>query len=122
MAGSIDDKARCIPILASLDIDETIAFYTEQLGFVGERLGDYAIVRRDDMELHFWLAGDRIHPENTACYIRGGQIVALYEEFRARGVPRLSDFAVRPWNMKEFYVHDPHGNLLKFGAAPQELT
>jgi len=24
---------------------------------------------------------------------------------------------VRPWNMKEFYIHDPHGNLLKFGCG-----
>ncbi len=115
------DPARCIPILASLDIDESYDFYVGKLDFRGERFGDYLIVKRDDMELHFWLTKDRIHPENSACYIRGGQVVALYEEFRTRGVDRLSDFEVRPWNMKEFYIHDPHGNLLKFGCAPQEI-
>jgi hypothetical protein len=26
---------------------------------------------------------------------------------------------VRPWNMEEFYIHDPHGNLLRFGRIPQ---
>ncbi|RUU94710.1 VOC family protein, partial [Mesorhizobium sp. M6A.T.Cr.TU.017.01.1.1] len=30
-------------------------------------------------------------------------------------------FTVRPWNMKEFYVWDPHGNLLRFGCAPEEV-
>jgi len=25
--------------------------------------------------------------------------------------------AVRPWRMKELYVIDPHGNLLKFGQS-----
>src|SRR5262245_30829601 len=116
-----DDKARTIPVLASLNIAESKAFYERQLGFRAEAVGDYLIAKRDDMEIHFWLAEDKIHPENTSCYIRGGQIVALYEEFRARGVPKLSEFKVRPWNMKEFYIHDPHGNLLRFGGAPEEI-
>jgi hypothetical protein len=32
-------------------------------------------------------------------------------------VPNLSPFLVRPWNMKEFSIHDPHGNLLKLGCG-----
>jgi len=116
----MDDPARCIPILASLDIEASRTFYVEQLGFRAERIDDYLIVKRDEMELHFWLTTERSAPENTACYIRGGQIVALYDEFKARGVPRLSAFEVRPWRMKEFYIIDPHGNLLKFGCIPEE--
>ncbi len=112
------DYARSIPILASLDTTETAAFYTEQLGFkVGYLEENYLIVTRDDMELHFWKADDPRFPENTSCYIRGGQVAALHAEFVARGVPRVSPFQVRPWNMKEFHVHDPHGNLLKFGCG-----
>ena len=118
---SNDDLAMTIPVLASLDIKETADFYRSRLGFQVEDLGDYLIARRDRMEIHFWLADDRIHPENTSCYIRGGQIVALYAEYRARNVPKLSEFKVTQWNMKEFYIHDPHGNLLRFGAAPEEL-
>lgn len=117
MSANSDDRAVCIPVLASLDIGQSAEFYERQLGFAAERYGDYLIVRRDGMEIHFWLAQDRTHPENTSCYIRGGQVVPLYAEFSARGVPGLSDFAVRPWNMKEFYIHDPHGNLLKFGCG-----
>ena len=116
------DPARTIPVLASLDIAESVRFYESQLGFsCGYQEGHYAILKRDGMELHFWLAPDRIHPENTSCYIRGGQVVALHAEYAARGVPRLSAFQVRPWDMKEFTVHDPHGNLLRFGCAPQEI-
>ncbi|TAJ28226.1 MAG: VOC family protein, partial [Reyranella sp.] len=44
------DPARCIPVLASLDIAESAAFYTAQLGFaVNYQDGDYLIVKRDDM-------------------------------------------------------------------------
>lgn len=118
---AVFDPARCIPILASLDIEESYRFYVERLGFQGFRLGDYLIVKRDDMELHFWLTKDRIFPEHTSCYIRGGQVPELFVEYKARGVEGLSDFAVRPWDMKEFYIHDPHGNLLRFGCAPQEI-
>jgi hypothetical protein len=116
-----NDKARCIPILASLDLDQTAAFYEQQLGFEVARLGNYLIARRDEMEIHFWLTDRREFAENTSCYIRGGQVADLFEEYSSLGVERLSDFAVRPWNMKEFYIHDPHGNLLRFGAAPDEL-
>ena len=115
-----DDPARCIPILASLDIAATIAWYKQWLGFAGEAVGDYALLRRDSMELHFWLAPDRIHPEHTACYIRGGQVPALHAEFAARDVPGLTVFEVKPWNMREFAVIDLHGNLLRFGCAPDE--
>ncbi|MBL8846829.1 MAG: VOC family protein [Hyphomicrobium zavarzinii] len=118
---AVEDPAITIPVLASLDLAETERFYHDALGFAVDRIDDYLIAKRDRMEIHFWLAADRIHPEHTSCYIRGGQISALYEEYRARGVPTLSDFAVRPWNMKEFYIRDPHGNLLRFGGAPEEL-
>jgi hypothetical protein len=116
------DSARCIPVLASLDIGESRDFYVDKLGFSESYRDDgYLIVRRGEMELHFWLTQDRIHPENTSCYIRGGEVVALYDEYKARAVERLSPFEVRPWDMKEFHIHDPHGNLLRFGCSPQEI-
>lgn len=118
------DFARSIPILASLDLAATARFYTDTLHFeVVGLFDDYLIVRRDEMEIHYWLCDDPKLPQVTACYIRGGQVPALFEEFRQATFSsgRISDFAVRPWNMKEFYIHDPHGNLLKFGCAPEEL-
>jgi catechol 2,3-dioxygenase-like lactoylglutathione lyase family enzyme len=119
---TVADPARAIPVLASLQIRESRDFYLDALGFsLIYEDANYLIVRRDEMELHFWLATDRTHPENTSCYIRGGQVVALYDEYKARNVPRLSPFAVRRWDMKEFYIHDPHGNLLRFGCAPEEI-
>lgn len=110
------DPARTIPILASLDIAESRAFYTGKLGFSTVYAdADYLIVRRGEMELHFWKTDDRRFPEHTACYIRGGEVEDLYAEYRTASLDHLSDFAVRPWGMKEFTIHDPHGNLLRFG-------
>lgn len=53
---------------------------------------------------------------NTSCLVRVVSTDALYEEFRAHGVDVQAP-AVRPWGMKELYVIDPHGNLLKFGQS-----
>ncbi|MGX9963226.1 bleomycin resistance protein [Roseomonas sp. F4] len=112
------DLAQCIPVLASLNLAETLAFYRDRLGFAGEAYGpDYAIVKRDAMELHFWLSDDQTHPERSSCYIRGGQVPALHAEFQEAEVPGLSPFELRPWNMHEFHLLDPHGNLLRFGCA-----
>jgi catechol 2,3-dioxygenase-like lactoylglutathione lyase family enzyme len=116
------DPARSIPILPSPDIAESRAFYRDRLGFetVAPDMDAYLIVRRGEMEIHFWLTPDRDLPKVSSCYIRGGEVSRLHAEFSERAVPGLTPFTVRPWNMKEFYIHDPHGNLLRFGCIPEE--
>ncbi|MEP0709835.1 MAG: VOC family protein [Parvibaculum sp.] len=121
------DQAIAIPVLASLDLQQSKSFYEEKLGFRAELFGDYMIAKRDGMEIHFWLANDRVYPESTSCYIRGRQVPALYEELSKKDIgvnpidgERISDFTTRPWGMKEFYVWDCHGNLLKFGLSADE--
>jgi catechol 2,3-dioxygenase-like lactoylglutathione lyase family enzyme len=120
-----DDRVEVLPILPSLDIAETRDFYRDFLGFetIVYEDKDYLIISRmfagHKMELHFWFAaGDRDLCEKSAIYIRGGGIDALHAEFTERKLPKLSPMTVRPWNMEEFYVWDPHGNLLKFGRIP----
>ena len=111
MAGAIQAT---IPVLASLDLAQSRRFYAERLGFACLlQAPDYLILARDGCELHFWLAGDRHIAENTSCYVRG-DTAALHAEFTRRGL-ELPPPAQRSWGMRELYVTDPHGNLLKFG-------
>ena len=115
------DRVEVLPMLPSLSIAESRDFYRDKLGFeeVVYEDRDYLIVRRDfighPMEIHFWLTDDRKLCEASGVYIRGGGIDALHEEFTRRGVPKISPMSVRPWGMEEFYIWDPHGNILKFG-------
>ena len=105
-----------IPVLASLDLDETAAFYDERLGFTLRlRTDDYLIVARDDCEIHFWHCNERHIAENTSCYLRG-DTAGLHADFTRRGLT-LPLPAEQPWGMRELYVIDPHGNLLKFGES-----
>jgi len=112
-------RVEVIPVLPSLDIAETLAFYRDELGFaVTYETADYLIVRRQEMELHFRLTDDRSLCEHSSVYIRGGRIGALHQEYSGKRVARISALELRPWNMEEFYIHDPHGNLLRFGRIP----
>lgn len=108
-----------VPVLASLDLDESAAFYQDRLGFaVRLRASDYLIVERDGCELHLWACNERHIAENTSCYVRG-DTRALHADFAQRGLP-LAPPQERPWGMRELYVIDPHGNLLKFGESTDD--
>ncbi|WP_137154826.1 VOC family protein [Rhizobium sp. FKL33] len=117
------DAIEVLPVLPSLSIAESRDFYREKLGFneIVYEAYDYLIVRRvfagRRMELHFWLTDDPRLPENSSVYLRGGGIDRLHAEFSTRALPDLSPLEIRPWGMQEFYVRDPHGNLLRFGRV-----
>lgn len=119
MTPNDDRSLECLPVLPSLNLGETEDFYTQKLGF-GTIYKDktYLILRREEMELHFWLAANRELCENSSVYIRGGRIDELHAEFSKNNLKHLSELQLREWDMEEFYVHDPHGNLLKFGRIP----
>ena len=106
-----------IPVLASLDLNETVTFFTERLGFTKRlQMDDYVIVSRDGAEIHFWHCNERHIAENTSCYLRVTDTQLLYDEFKSRGLS-VQPPEARSWGMKELYVIDPHGNLLKFGES-----
>ena len=116
---------RAIPVLASLDLEQTQQFYADKLGFAPLfTYPDYAISGRDGVQIHFWLTDDRRYAENTSCRIDVVGVDALYAEMSATGVVHpnghLKD---QPWGMREFSVLDGDGNLIKFGQqVPVEST
>ena len=107
------------PVLASLDFDETVRFYGK-LGFlVRVRAPDYLILQRDGVAIHFWACPERHVAENTSAYLYTADADALYAEF-AQGVNKgLRAPETRPWGIREFYLTDPHGNLLRIGQLPR---
>lgn len=69
---------------------------------------------RGDTELHFWACDDKYIAENTSCYIRVEDIVAVHRELSLK-LPSLQTVVRTSWGMDELYVIDPDGNLIKFG-------
>lgn len=118
-----DDVA--IPQLPSRSLPRTLAFY-RRLGFEGRTVGpagDYAIVERGTLELHFFLH-EALVAERSAfsCYLRVRDVDAIYGAFRAarlpeRGIPRMEPVADRPWGMREFALVDEDGTLVRVGQV-----
>lgn len=109
-----------VPWLPAQDIAATEAFY-RKLGFaVAYDDGQTLQVRRDGAELFFWRCAERHIAENSSCYIRVTDPVALHREWLAVNPPRLIAPEVKPWGMLEFYLIDPNGNLLRLGASASE--
>jgi catechol 2,3-dioxygenase-like lactoylglutathione lyase family enzyme len=108
---------QAVPVLASLNLAETKAFYTEKLGFHVEfEYPHYMCASRDNLKLHFWLCDDRHIAENTSCYVYVTNIVPLYEEYKAAGVIHPNgDLTEQSYGVNDFAILDGHGNLIRFG-------
>ena len=107
-----------IPVLASLNIKKTVEFYKAKLGFnkIGYLDDNYAVIARDNFVVHFWKCNDKIHPENTSCYVDVENIDTLYEELKTFGVIHPNGtLKNHPYGMREFAILDLDGNMIKFG-------
>lgn len=112
------------PTFAAADPSASAAWYRDKLGFaVKFEMDGYAIVGRDqEVEIHFWRCADKAIAENTSAYVRTDDIDGLHAEMTgAAEGGRISEVADRDWGMREFYVWDPDGNLLRFGVPAPAL-
>jgi catechol 2,3-dioxygenase-like lactoylglutathione lyase family enzyme len=128
-----------VPALPVRDTTAAVACYTGRFGFTCVHRDDgFAVVVRDDVELHLWEAGDdgwRLRPEEdlraapvrsgaesflagtASCRIEVTDVEGRYAELAAAGVlhpvdtgsPVDTDFGTR-----EFPTLDVDGNLLTF--------
>jgi hypothetical protein len=113
-----------IPILPSRSLGDTLAFF-RRLGFEGKihSHGDYAILTRGTVELHFFTHRELRPAESSAgCYIRVSDVESIYRAFASaelarKGIPRQDTLEDKPWRMREFAIVDPDGNLLRIGQA-----
>ncbi len=106
-----------IPILASLNEEETIKFYTGKLGFTFHSSWDgYLIFSRNGVNIHLWPTNDVSIPKNTGCYVNVTEVDKLYAEFEPYGVVH-PDGALKEmdWGMKQFSILDNNGNIIHFG-------
>ena len=105
-------------------VSDTLTFF-RRLGFEGNvhSHGDYAILTRGTVELHFFTHRELIPAESSAmCYIRVSDVESIYRAFALaelprRGIPRLDALDDKPWGMREFAIVDSDGNLIRIGQT-----
>jgi predicted enzyme related to lactoylglutathione lyase len=76
----------------------------------------YAIVRRDDAELHFYEFPVDPAQNLAGCYLRIGDAPALHEEWVAAGTEILQPLIETDYGLHEFAISDPNGNQVKVGS------
>ena len=116
-----------MPVLPSLDLEETLAFYS-RLGF--ELRGApiekyrYLIIGRGSIVLHF-VDVPVLDPLTMAgqCYVFVSDADALYREWEAIGIepdPKTGSRLMPPldteYGLREFALVDRSGNLLRVGS------
>lgn len=108
------------PKLPMRNKEDTKKYY-QQLGFaISADYGDYLIIQKDSIEIHFF-AFPALDPLTNygQVYIRTNDIDQLYRSFQENGVTihPNAPLAEKPWGQKEFSLLDPDHNLLTFGQA-----
>lgn len=107
------------PKLPMRNADATKDYYVNQLGFtVAGDYGDYLIVAKDGIEIHFFeFKGLEPKDNYGQVYIRTNDIDVLYQSLLDSKVtihPNAS-LQTKPWGQREFSLLDPDANLLTFG-------
>jgi catechol 2,3-dioxygenase-like lactoylglutathione lyase family enzyme len=104
-----------VPILRVANLDASIAYYVEQLGFAVQWRSDpVASVSRDGTSVML-CEGDQGRA-GTWLWIATSDVDALYGEFDARGAHLRHEPANYPWGSRECQVADVDGHVLRFGA------
>ena len=123
------------PNLMVEDVQQTIAFYQNVLGFKvvmtlpDQAPFDFAIVQRDSVELMFQsraslsdnvpvLSGHSIGASQTF-YIEVEGVKDLYENLRGK-VDIVVDLHTTFYGTQEFYFRDVNGYILSFSEAGQQ--
>lgn len=116
---------RLSPQLRTTSLAESIAFYTQKLGFALEFQYDdfYAGIRAGDEAFHLKLVDERdpsidfvARGEHFDLYFEVDDVDAAAETFRANGVTIAQDVHDTAWGTRECVIRDDQGHTLYFGG------
>ena len=119
---AVTTAKRISPMLAVSDIDETLVFYRDVLGFLPTMKSEgYLIMERDGQTVHFQKAASeevmkcvRGHAE---IYIEVSDIEPLWQHVKTyKGRYRIRDLFDQPYGMTEFHIQDPNECLVFVGT------
>lgn len=123
MPGTTPSVENTIPVLNVRNVQTSIRFYTEKLGFEcdwgGEGKESHIASVSCDGHAIMLMKSDTISP--TTVWIGGPGMIALYERCKTAGVKILQ----RPTNRYyalDMRLEDPDGHILWFGTEPQKDT
>ena len=113
------------PVLPVHDVDVSVRYYCDVLGFESDFLwGDPPVHGRvmkgdrtygDPVYIHFTtVTGDEIRPSGQIRVHIGHDVDGLFEAYRALGVDVMGEPRSEPWGLREFAIRDGDGHVLCF--------
>ncbi len=114
------------PMLAVADMEQTLTFYQDVLGFKPRmKSHDYSIIERDAQTIHFMKAASeeviKSVRGHTEIYIEVSNIDLLWEHVKTfKDRYRVRDLFNQDYGMTEFHVEDPNGCLVFVGEPTRE--
>jgi uncharacterized glyoxalase superfamily protein PhnB len=113
---------RINPILAVHNVEVSIAYYMEKLGFTRcwgwEEPPTFGGVSRDGIEIFF--CKDCQGAAGTWMSIWVDDVDALYEDLKSRGADIRQPPTNFPWGVREMNVSDPDGHHLRYSMATDQ--
>jgi len=112
---------RISPMLAVADMEETLQFYREVLGFAPTmKSAEYSVVERDRQTIHFMKAASEevlnCVRGHTEIYIEVSGIHSLWEHVKTfKERYKIRDLFDREYGMTEFHIADPNECLVFVG-------
>jgi catechol 2,3-dioxygenase-like lactoylglutathione lyase family enzyme len=114
---------RISPMLATADMEKTIAFFRDILGFtVTKQSVNYSIIERDHQSIHLQNAVKeevmKLVRDHTEIYIEVSGIHALWQHVQTfKAHYRIRDLFDREYGMTEFHIIE-HNSCLVFVGEP----
>jgi len=110
------------PILSVRDVDASIVYYVEKLGFEfawcwGEP-SEFGAVRAGDFEIY--LCREYQGQPGTWVAIDVDDVDALFADLTLRGADVRQPPTNFEWGVREMNVRDPDGHRIRFGAPTKE--
>lgn len=124
------------PVFVSQDIQKTVQFYTEKLGFTSaqhyDKIDYFAALYRDDIEIIVVQAQKGAVASNRQRYGAGydayintataSGVDQMYAEFTAKGVKTITPPRTTDYGSYEFVIEDRDGRWLGIGIIVDRET
>ncbi|NML71828.1 bleomycin resistance family protein [Chryseobacterium sp. RP-3-3] len=114
------------PILWTENMDETIGFYTQILGFTLMERNDewqWASIKKDDVQIMF-SQNEYEKPNGIgftgSFYFNVDNVDELWEDLKTK-TRVCYEVETFEWEMREFAVYDNNGYLLQFGQSVDNI-
>jgi hypothetical protein len=114
-----------IPVLLTLDVGKTVAFFTQQLGFSSPyHDSGFAILQRDGVTLHFTGCSEQHLVDWSSCRVEVTGVDGLYAAFSQTGaIHPNAPLETTDYGTREFGLVDVHGALITFfERLPEDVS